>query len=86
MVMWSNAYMAVLQVLAKGGKDGGGSRMGSGGRDIVAKAVGYARERSGVVLAVLRAQRMVASIEADDGGEGCVERCACGVKSGWRMT
>ena len=76
----SNAYMAVLQVLAKGGKNGGGSRMGSGGRDVVAKAVGYASERSGVVLAVLRAQRMVARIEAGGGVEGCVERCACGVK------
>jgi hypothetical protein len=72
--------MAVLQVLAKGGKDEDGSMMGSGGRDVVAKAVRYASERSGVVLAVLRAQRIVAHIEAGGRGEGCVERCACGVK------
>ena len=42
--------MAVLRVLAMGGKGGGGSRMGSGGRDVVAKAIWDASERSGVVF------------------------------------
>jgi hypothetical protein len=77
MVMWSNAYMAVLQILAMGGKGGGGSRMGSGG-DVVAKAVWDASERSGVVFVVLRVQRVIAHIEAGGGGEGGVLRGARG--------
>jgi len=54
--------------------------MGSGERDVVAKAVWDASECSGVVFVVLGVQCVIAHIEAGGGGEGCVEKCTWGVK------